>query len=86
MLSQMGHETGLSKPSIASLIEDIAAQSDGFSEASKPNVGEDGVARDCRALQVDLNALPAHEESKGVTTGDAEGGAQNTAATATNTD
>jgi predicted RNase H-like nuclease (RuvC/YqgF family) len=79
MLSQMGHETGLSKPSIASLIEDIAEQSDGFAETEKPNVGNDGVARECKALQVDLNALPAHEESKGVTTGNGGGRVENTA-------
>lgn len=79
MLSEMQHETGLAKPSLASLIEEIAAESDGFDEAKKPNVGDDGVARDCKALQVDLAALPAHGESKGPTTGNGDGRGENTA-------
>lgn len=79
MLSQMGHETGLSKPSIGTLIAEIADESDGFAEAQKPNVGDDGVARDCKALQVNLDDLPAHEESKGVTTGNGGGRGQNNA-------
>lgn len=82
MLSQMGHETGLSKPALNGLIEEIAEESQGFEQSSKPRVGNDGVSRDCNALKLDLAALPAHEESKGVTTDDGEEPATTTTETA----
>lgn len=79
ILSQMGHENGLSKPALSKLIDDIAEQSQGFETGQKPRVGKDGVSRDCHALKLNLADLPAHEESKGVTTGDGEEPATNTA-------